>query len=197
LNYEVKSLYQKAQVIDNYLEHNYDPARQHAISLKAVGDVVLKFYPDFKLTGSGTHKIIFEVQHHHHTLAFKVGRRRAIENDHKAYKRLPVGIRRKYFARIYWHTHYCLLQEYGEETYVPIEELNQLKAVADKFDLIDVNCDNVRRINGQLKMVDATITEGPTSPFVKTMDSLRYKHPWLYKFAKHVFFLWLLIEKQR
>jgi len=190
-------LYKKAKVIDDYIEQSYNPSRQHAISLYAVRDVVLKMFPAFKLKGSGMHKVVFEVKSEGYTLVFKIGRRQTIENDHRAYKRLPKSIRRHFFARIYWHTHYCLLQEHGEETFVSIEELNKLRALADKYGLTDIRCENVRRINGRLKIVDASIIEGPAPLVIRKIDSLRYGHPWLYKFVKYVFFIWSLLEKQK
>lgn len=193
---EFRSLYYKAKVIDRLIDRNYNPDRQHAISLKDVGDAVAKLFPEFIPKGGGWHKVIFEVHSGSNILVFKIGRRTTIEYDHRAYNRLPTSIRRDYFARIFWHTRYCLLQEYGEETQVSEAELSQLRAIGEKFGLLDIDCSNIRRVDGRVKIIDANILEGSTSKALKILYSLKYKHPWLYEFIKRLLYIEFLVKKR-
>ena len=77
-------------------------------------------------------------------MALKVGKSESIERDHEAYKQMPPSVRHAYFARLFWHTKYCLLQEYGVEADVPAQDLAQLRAIAYQYGLLDITCDNIK-----------------------------------------------------
>ena len=77
-------------------------------------------------------------------IVLKVGPKNSIENDHRAYKRVPESMRHKLFARIFWHTKYCLLQEYGFPAHVTQEELTQLRRVVYRYGIFDVKAENVK-----------------------------------------------------
>ena len=81
--------------------------------MKNLEQIVLMIFPDARLSNFGLHKLVFRLRHKSHELALKIGKSEAIELDHKAYKQMPTSIRHVYFARVFWHTKYCLLQEYG------------------------------------------------------------------------------------
>jgi hypothetical protein len=41
------------------------------------------------------------------------------------------------------------------ETEASVERLAQLRAIAEKYGLLDITCDNIRSINENLKIIDA------------------------------------------
>ena len=90
---------------------------------------------------------------------------------------MPAGIRHVYFARVFWHTKYCLLQEYGVETYVSAENLVQIRAIADKYGLLDITCDNIRSVNGNLKIIDASIAPPGLFGLWKAADFIKLRLP--------------------
>ena len=77
------------------------------------------------------------------------------------YKRVPEGVRHQLFARIFWHTKFCLLQEYGSPAKVTKEELNSLRAMVYKYGISDIKAENLKRIDGDLKIIDANVTRIP------------------------------------
>jgi hypothetical protein len=121
------------------------------------------------------HKVVFHLRHKSHRLVLKVGKTEAIEHDHRAYKQMPASLRHVYFARVFWHTKYCLLQEYGAEAEVSTRELAQLRAIATKYGLLDISCDNIRSVNGNLKIIDAGIAPNGLVGLWKTADSINQK----------------------
>lgn len=123
--------------------------------LNEIEKIIYLIFPDASMENYGVHKLVFRLQHKDKKLALKVGKQEAIEKDHKAYKQFPERLRHVYFAKIYWHTKYCLLQEYGVEAKVTAEELVQIRSIASKFGLLDISCENIRNVNGVLKIVDA------------------------------------------
>ena len=125
----------------------------------------------------GMHKLVFRVRHKSHELALKIGKEDAIEKDHKAYKQLPSQYRHVYFAKVFWHTKYCLLQEYGVEVDVTPQELVQLRSIASRFGLLDISCDNIRNINGYLKIIDAGIAPLGLFRLYKAADFLTLRLP--------------------
>ena len=78
----------------------------------------MNVFPNAVMVDFGLHKLVFSLRHKIHILALKVGRAQAIELDHKVYKQMPKDSRDVYFARIFWHTKYSLLQEWGIEVEV-------------------------------------------------------------------------------
>jgi hypothetical protein len=110
-------------------------------------------------------------------IVLKVGTKRSIENDHRAYKRLPEGMRHQVFAKIFWHTKYCLLQEYGFPAQVNSDELTRLRRIVYRYGIYDVKEKNLKRINGELKIIDANITSIPIPYALIKIDELKPKLP--------------------
>jgi len=173
-----KSIFRKARVIDSLIEQYIKSTNALIITLDAFGDIVQRQFPEFTLTGRGAHKVTFTVHYNEQTLVLKVGKKDTIENDHRVYKLLPRRVRHAYHARIFWHTKHCLLQEYGVETEVSEDELNVLRTIMGRYGLIDIRCDNIRKVNGRLKVVDANIAEGRTAHVKKILDRIRVRLPW-------------------
>ncbi len=140
-------------------------------------NVVPMVFPEAKMLSFGMHKLVFRLQHKHHDLALKVGRKDDIEHDHTAYKQLPHPYRHVYFARVFWHTKYCLLQEYGVQVDVTPEELSQIRSIASKFGLLDISCENIRNIDGYLKIIDAGIAPPGLYGLYKAADFVMLRLP--------------------
>jgi len=100
----------------------------------------------------------------------KVSNKRSIENDHRAYKRLPESIRHQLFARIFWHTKYCLLQEYGFSVHVTGEQLAYVRRVVYKYGVYDIKAEN-------LKIVDANATAFLLPAVLRVIDEDKPKFP--------------------
>ena len=107
----------------------------------------------------------------------KIGKSEAIELDHKAYKQMAPSIRHVYFARVFWHTKYCLLQEYGFEAEISTENLVQIRAIAGKYGLLDITCDNIRSVNGNLKIIDASVAPAGFSGLWRAADFIKLGLP--------------------
>jgi len=172
-----KSLHQKAQVLD-YLIDGY-------ISTKTVGfapkrqlqEMVVSVFPDAVLTSFGLHKLVFYLKHKEHELALKVGQAKWLERDHRAYKQLPPRLRHVYFARVFWHTKYTLLQEFGVEAEVSQRQLLQFRAIASRYGLLDITCDNIRKVDGTLKIIDAGVSPPGLFRLWKTADTIARRLP--------------------
>lgn len=88
-------------------------------------------------------------------LALKIGGEENITKDIEVYDSLPSNIRNRYFAKIYWHTRYCLLQKYGKAVKIPPKTLEALRGKAASYRLTDVRAANIRKVDGRFKIVDA------------------------------------------
>ena len=83
------------------------------ISQEELKKLILKDFPDLYVKSFGWHKIVFGINSLDQEIVLKVGAKKSIENDHRAYNRVPENQRHQLFAKIFWHTKYCLLQRYG------------------------------------------------------------------------------------
>lgn len=153
-----KSIHKQAEQLDGAIDDYIKSKNSVFVPINTLREMAKEIFPDAKMANYGLHKLVFLLQHKSHKLALKIGKMIAIEQDHQAYKRMPRSLRRVYFARIFWHTKYCLLQEFGAETEVTSQELSQIRAVASKYGLLDISCDNIRNVNGHLKIIDAGIS---------------------------------------
>jgi hypothetical protein len=86
---------------------------------------------------------------------------------------MPPSLRHVYFARIFWHTKYSILQEYGVVADISAESLAQFKAIADQYGILDITCDNIRSVDGKLKIIDANIAPTGLYPLWKAADTIR------------------------
>jgi len=148
-----------------------------AIPQEQLKSTVLKNFPDLYVINIGWHKIVFGIHSIDQKIVLKVGPKNSIENDHRAYKRVPENIRHKLFARIFWHTRYCLLQEYGFPAHVTQEELTRLRLIVNKYGVFDIKAENLKRIDGDLKIIDANVTSIPIPFVLRKIDEAKPKLP--------------------
>jgi len=172
-----KSLQEKARVLDGLIDEYINREGSSFVTMRMLEKIVLGVFPDALMVNFGLHKLVFHLRHKSHELALKVGKAQAVERDHKAYKQLPPSLRHVYFARVFWHTKYSILQEYGVETEVTTQQLLQLRALAGKYGLLDITCDNVRSVNGNLKIIDAGISPPGFFRLYRTADTISRRLP--------------------
>ena len=172
-----KSLYEKAKAIDKLIDNYIKNKVTSFVPMATLQEVVPTIFPDCFMVNFGLHKLVFHVRHKSHELVLKIGKHEAIEADHKTYKQLPKNLRHAYFARVFWHTKYCLLQEYGVEAEVSELELGQLRNIASEYGLLDITCDNIRKVNGNLKIIDASIAPPGLFSLWKTADVIKLGLP--------------------
>lgn len=145
--------------------------------MEELRNVVPMVFAEAKMLSFGMHKLAFHLHHKSYDLTLKVGRKEDIEKDHKAYNQLPHPYRRAYFARVFWHTKYCLLQEYGVQVDITPEELSQIRSIASKFGLLDISCENIRNIDGYLKIIDAGLAPPGLYGLYKAADFVMLRLP--------------------
>ncbi len=172
-----KSLHKKAKLLDDLIDVYKETKGTSFVPMADLEKTVMEAFPDVVLVNYGFHKLVFHLRHKSHELALKIGRSQAIEFDHTVYKQLPANLRQVYFARVFWHTKYCLLQEYGVEAEATAEAVEQVRAVAGKYGILDITCDNIRSVNGNLKIVDATIAPPGLFKLWKTADVIKLRLP--------------------
>lgn len=177
VNLKFKSIYEKAKKLDQLID-NYKIVNQKSFVPKEnlVG-LVLDVFPDGKLLGYGLYKVVFQLDYRSSKLVLKVGKSQAIELDHKAYKYLPHQVRHIYFAKMFWHTKYVLLQEFGVESEVSEQEFAQIRSLAAKYNLLDITCDNIRTVDGNHKIIDAAIAPQGLFRLWKTADYITLRLP--------------------
>ena len=130
-----KSLHEKAKLLDAKIDQYRNDKKITFLPLPSLQALVLQIFPEATMFGYGLHKFVFRLRHKSHVLMLKIGKKDAIERDHEVYKMLPSSLRHVYFARVFWHTKYCLLQEYGEEIEVSAKSLAQLRSIGEKYGL--------------------------------------------------------------
>jgi hypothetical protein len=147
------------------------------ISQLQLKELILKNFPDLYVKDVGWHKIVFGIHSADQKIVIKIGAKKSIENDHRAYKRVPESMRHQLFAKIFWHTKYCLLQEYGFPAKVNAEELTRLRRIIYRYGIFDIKEENVKRINGELKIIDANVTNIPIPYLLRMIDEVKPKLP--------------------
>ena len=172
-----KSLHEKAKRLDDLIDEYRKTKENRFVPIKKLQEIVLMVFPETTIFNFGLHKLVFSLRHKSHELALKIGKSETIEFDHKVYKRMPPDVRHVYFARIFWHTKYCLLQEYGVEAEVSTQDLVQIRAIAGKYGLLDITCENVRNVNGNLKIIDAGIAPSGLSGLWQAADFIKVRLP--------------------
>lgn len=172
-----KSLHQKAAFLDKSIDEYVESQGAGFVPMPKLKEMVRAQFPDAVMVTFGLHKLVFHLRHKSHELALKVGRAQAIERDHRAYRMLPPALRHAYFARVFWHTKYAILQEYGVEADVTKQQLLQLRALAGKYGLLDITCDNIRWVDGHLKIIDAGISPPGLQGLWKSADFVARRLP--------------------
>jgi hypothetical protein len=172
-----KALHHTARQIDHLIDHHLNSSQTSVIRQEELKKIILKEFSDLYVQDFGWHKIVFGIHSAEQKIVLKIGAKGSIENDHRAYKRVPENLRHKLFARIFWHTKYCLLQEYGFPAQVTQEELNRLRQVVYKYGVFDVKAENVKCISGELKIIDANVTSIPIPFVLRKIDEVKPKLP--------------------
>jgi len=172
-----KSLHEKARFLDDSIDEYIKAEGTSFVPTRKLQEIVVAAFPGAVMVDFGLHKLVFHLRYQSHDLALKVGKQQAVERDHTAYRQLPSSLRNVYFARMFWHTKYSLLQEYGVEAEVTRQQLLQLRALARRYGLLDITCDNVRVVNGNLKIIDAGISPPGLFGLWKTADIIARKLP--------------------
>jgi hypothetical protein len=101
-----RELHHQAKHIDRLIDAN-TPAKGSLPPPEHLKTLMLACYPDLYFVSLGWHKLVFGSSTTDCKAVLKVGPKKSIENDHRAYKMVPEHIRHMVFARIYWHTKYC------------------------------------------------------------------------------------------
>ena len=172
-----KSLYEKAALLDQAIDGYLEGQASGFVPMPKLKEMVRTQFPDAVMVTFGLHKLVFHLGHKTHELALKVGKPQTIERDHRAYDVLPSPLRHAYFARVFWHTKYAILQEYGVEADVTKQQLLQLRALAGKYGLLDITCDNIRWIDGHLKIIDAGVAPPGLHGLWKSADFVARRLP--------------------
>lgn len=172
-----KSLHKKAQVLDDLIDGYINTKSTSFVPRHQLQEIVVSVFPDSALIGVGLHKLVFHLRHKEHNLALKVGQAKWLERDHRAYRQMPPRLRHVYFARVFWHTKYALLQEFGVEAEVSQRQLLQFRAIASRYGLLDITCDNIRKIDGALKIIDAGVSPPGFFRLWKTADTIARRLP--------------------
>jgi hypothetical protein len=153
-----KEIYKKAVLIDNFIDAN---RKTFTLPMKEIDAIIKYLFPSCYVKNKGWFKTVYRIctknGSRNKTLVLKIAKKDSIENDHNVYKMVPRNVRRKYFAKIFWHTKHCLLQEYGNEVDVTPRYLNKLSQIAMKYGVTDIKKENIRRIDDRLKIVDASV----------------------------------------
>jgi hypothetical protein len=182
-----KDLHHAARHIDHLIDHSMPSKNAPFISQSSLESLITCNFPDLFMTSQGWHKLVFGSHNAGNTVVLKVGPKKTIENDHHAYKRVPEKQRHQYFARIYWHTKYCLLQQYGLRAHVSPEQLRELRQAVYKYGIFDIKPENLRLIDGKLKIIDANVTRVLLPTMLRKIDEVKPRLPQkLHLFIKKV-----------
>jgi hypothetical protein len=168
-----KTLHHTARQIDQLIDYYMHSNGSSSIPIDQLKSLILKKYPDLYVANVGWHKIVFGIHPIDQKIVLKVGPKNSIEGDHRAYKRVPESIRHKVFARIFWHTKYCLLQEYGFPAQVTKEDLTRLRRVVSRYGVFDVKSENLKMVKGELKIIDANVASIPIPFVLRKVDELK------------------------
>ena len=172
-----KTLHEKAKLVDDSIDEYIKTKKGSFVPMQNLEEIVLTIFHEAHVSNFGLHKLVFRLRHKSHELALKIGKSEAIERDHEAYKQMPPNVRHAYFARVFWHTKYCILQEFGVEADVSAQDLVQLRAIAGEYGLLDITCDNIRSVNGNLKIIDASIAPPGLFGLWQTADFIKLRLP--------------------
>ena len=170
-------MHEKARFLDKSIDEYIKAERTSFIPMRKLPKIVGTVFPDAVMVNFGLHKLVFHLKCNSRDVALKVGKQQAVERDHTAYRQLPSNLRHVYFAKVFWHTKYSLLQEYGVEAEVTRQQLLLLRAIARRYGLLDITCDNVRVVNGNLKIIDAGISPPGLFGLWKTADTIARRLP--------------------
>lgn len=153
-----RSIKPQARIIDEFIGRYMKSRKTSRLPDKRILEPVVKFiFKDYRPLGRGwfKHAYFIPSRNKKRRLVLKMCREGMVLKDYKISKRLS----KRFFARIYWHTRFCMLQKYGERRKVPRDTLLDLQNEARKAGLDDVNPKNVRYFpdEGRFKIIDANV----------------------------------------
>ena len=149
-------LHRTAKIVDLFIDAYKQKRKRRTFPHKEISNIIAYLFPGSSWGGRGAFKSVHRVYSRGRTLAFKTSNPRNIRSDVRVYRRIPDTIRNRYFAKVYWHTKYCLLQKYGREANVPAGKMLRLKKIGREYGLKDIRPANVRKVDGRFKIVDAS-----------------------------------------
>lgn len=149
-------LHRTAEIIDLFVDAYKKKRKRWTFPHKEVSTIIVYLFPGSSFKGRGAFKTVHRVYSRGRTLVLKTSSPRMIRSDWRVYHRIPAPIRNRYFAKLYWHTKYCLLQKYGRDVNVPARNLRKLKSIGRKYGLNDIRPANIRKVEGHFKIVDAS-----------------------------------------
>ena len=149
-----KEIKKKAHLIDKFIEVN---KKSFMFPMKDIDAIIRYLFPGCYIRSKGWFKTVFKVCTKGSPVVLKIGKKNSIKDDIRAYKSMPHRVRKKYFAKIYWHTKYTLLQEYGESADPTKRQVENLRKISLKYGLGDIKKQNIRSFDGRLKIVDTKI----------------------------------------
>ena len=155
-----ENIRKKAEFIDRFIELYRQLRKRKRFPHNATGKLILLLFPNSKKLAKGAHKTSFSIQIRRKRLALKISERKDLRNDFRAYRRLPITIRNRYFAKMYWATKHCLLQKLAKQKPIITKKNYQflkLKKKLTSHHLTDIRPANVGWIDGKLKVLDANI----------------------------------------
>lgn len=152
-----RRIWKRARFIDEFIDAYRKVRRLTNFPHKAVKTILPLIFPGSKFAGKGAFKTVHKVSSRAKDLVLKTSRARHAKRGLRAYRMLPKTKRNRYFAKIYWKTKYCVLQKYGKKVTIPKRELTKLKIFAATYGLTDIRPDNIRKVDGRLKIVDANV----------------------------------------
>ncbi|HLN88957.1 MAG TPA: hypothetical protein VK253_02720 [Candidatus Binatia bacterium] len=172
-----KTLYNIARQIDHLIDHYMHSTGSAFIPQNELKNLILKNFPNLYIKDAGWHKIAFGIRTTDQKIVLKVGAKNIVEKDHRAYKRVPQNMRHQLYAKIYWHTKYCLLQEYGSPANATKKELDSLRRIVYRYGISDIKEENLRKFDGEIRIIDANATPFPLPTVWKMVDKAKPKLP--------------------
>lgn len=151
------TIHEKALLIDKFVDIYMRARKRKTFPHKEVGQMILWIFPGSRSRGRGAFKTVYQISSRERDLVLKISKEKNIKSDMEAYYQLPRTIRNRYFAKIYWNTKYCLLQKYGKAVKISPKVVERLKKKVKPWGLSDVRADNIRKVGGRFKIVDANV----------------------------------------
>lgn len=145
----------RAKWIDKFIDLYTISHHRNNLPRKQTSQLIDFLFPGSSYLGRGAFKNAYYVKSSKRDLVLKLSRARDIRKDMAVYRRIPRTVRNRYFAKIYWCTHYTMLQKYGSDARIPTVRLEKLRKIANRYGLRDVGPRNIKMVDGVFKIVDA------------------------------------------
>lgn len=149
-------IHKKAVFLDSVIDAYKKARDRKSFPHEVVKQLLPLLFPHSSFKGKGWYKSVHKISTRTRDLVLKTGDSKYIRRDHRVFAGINGRGRNRDFAKIYWSTKYCMLQKYGKSRKVPQAELLRLREEARQRRLGDVREDNIRFMEGQFKIVDAS-----------------------------------------